>query len=375
MEEHMINLFEHIPYKDIGIAFLIFLVFFLISKIFTKYILELITRIVTKTSKRIDEYIIKSFKQPVSLFLIATGLYLGLHYLPLSANAIHFITKIYRSIIIILIGGGLFRFSNATKILFNHVSTRLNLQFNKIIIPFLTKIIKFIVIALTIAALANEWGYNIDGIVAGLGLGGLAVALAAKDTVSNLFGGLVIITESPFTIDDWIQTPSVEGTVEDISFRSTKIRTFTQAVVTVPNSTLVNEAITNWSRMGKRRILFNLQLDIHTPKDKMVNCAASIREMLKSRNDIDQETILVHFYQFSPSSLDIQLYFFTKTTTYDEWLEVNEQVNTEILAILEKHQVDLAVPIQKTYNVEGIPSFKKHSAEDDYTMAQERTHS
>ncbi|WP_205004804.1 mechanosensitive ion channel family protein [Scopulibacillus daqui] len=307
-----------------------------------------------------------------------TGLYLALHYLPLSDHTIYYITKIYRSMIIILIGGGLFKFSNATEILFNHVSTRLNLQFNKIIIPFLTKAIKFIVAALMLAALANEWGFNIDGLVAGLGLGGLAISLAAKDTLGNLFGGLVIITESPFTIDDWIQTPSVEGTVEDINFRSTKIRTFTQAVVTVPNSRLVNEPITNWSRMGKRRVLFNLKLDIHTPKEKMVKCAANIREMLKARDDIDQETILVHFHQFSSASLDIQVYFFTKTTTYDEWLIVNEEVNTEILAILENLEIDLAVPIQKTYNMEGFPSFKKNTVqarENEFTMEQERTHS
>ena len=102
---------------------------------------------------------------------------------------------------------------------------------------------------------AQEWDYRIDGFIAGLGLGGLAFSLAAKDTLSNVFGGLVVILDKPFSIGDWIKTPSVEGTVEDISFRSTKVRTFAQALVTVPNATLANEPVTNWTRMGKEGLL------------------------------------------------------------------------------------------------------------------------
>src|SRR5699024_3369647 len=94
-----------------------------------------------------------------------------------------------------------------------------------------------------------------------------AISLAAKDALANLFGGVVIVTEKPFTINDWIMTPSVEGTVEDISFRSTKVRTFEQALVIVPNATLANEAITNWSEMGKRRIYFNLRITYNTPTE------------------------------------------------------------------------------------------------------------
>src|SRR5690606_15315239 len=103
-----------------------------------------------------------------------------------------------------------------------------------------------IIMAIGAAIIADEFGYNINGFVAGLGLGGLAISLAAKDALANLFGGIIIITEKPFTIGQWIQTPSVEGIVEGISFRSTKIRTFAQAIVTVPNNTLANEPITNW---------------------------------------------------------------------------------------------------------------------------------
>ncbi|TCP31820.1 MscS family membrane protein [Scopulibacillus darangshiensis] len=332
---------------DVGMAFLIFLIFFIVAHLFTRFFLKLIIKITSKTKSRIDNVIISSFQKPVELFLTSTGLYLALTSFPLPVSWTEFITHVYKSCIVIFIGWGLFLFSNATGLFFNHVSSRLNIRFDQIVLPFLSKIIKLIVVLITIAIVFAVWGYDINGLVAGLGIGGLAIALAAKETLSNFFGGLVIITETPFTIDDWIRTPSVEGTVEDINFRSTKIRTFDQAIVTVPNSTLANEPITNWSKMGKRRILFNLGLSIHTPKDKIEAARKAIYNMLVGRDDIDDETILVHFYQFSPSTLDLQLYFFTKTTDYVVWLGIKEEINTGILAILEEHDVKLGVPVQE----------------------------
>ncbi|MFA1822484.1 mechanosensitive ion channel family protein [Virgibacillus oceani] len=123
-----------------------------------------------------------------------------------------------------------------------------------------SRTLRIVIIAISFSIIAQEFGYDVNGFVAGLGIGGLAFALAAKDALANMFGGIIIITKKPFTIGDWVLTPSVEGTVEDISFRSTKVRTFAQALVTVPNATLSNEPITNWSKMGKRQITFNSRL-------------------------------------------------------------------------------------------------------------------
>ncbi|MFP3359363.1 mechanosensitive ion channel family protein, partial [Planococcus sp. SIMBA_143] len=130
------------------------------------------------------------------------------------------------------------------------INHKYNVKIDHILIPFFSKALRLIIVAIGISVIAQEFEYDINGFVAGLGIGGLAFALAAKDALANLFGGIIIITEKPFTIGDWIKTPSVEGTIEDISFRSTKVRTFAQALVTVPNATLSNEAITNWSKMG-----------------------------------------------------------------------------------------------------------------------------
>jgi MscS family membrane protein len=192
--------------------------------------------------------------------------------------------------------------------------------------------------------IAEEWGFNINGFIAGLGLGGLAFALAAKETVSNLFGGIVIVTEKPFTIGDWIKTPSVEGTVEDITFRSTKIRTFAQALVTVPNSTLANEPIINWSKMGKRQITFHLGVTYSTSREQLQTIARRIELMLIEHKEIHNDTIIVRFDRFNESSLDIYLYFFTNVTSFADYLSIKEDVNFRIMAILEEEGVNMAFP-------------------------------
>ena len=225
----------------------------------------------------------------------------------------------------------------------------INLKIDKILLPFLSKVIRFIIIVLALSVILQEWDYDINGFIAGLGLGGLAFALAAQQTLANLFGGIVIITDKPFSIGDWILTPSVEGTVQDINFRSTKVRTFAQAVVTIPNATLANEPITNWTRMGKRRITFNLGVTYSTPKEKLEICVQEIKNMLQKHPGIHPETIFVNFDSFGASSLDIFLYFFTKTTNWGEFLQIKEDVNLKIMSILEKEGVSIAIPSTSIY--------------------------
>lgn len=343
------RLYDYDLWIDLGVATGIFLLFLLLRKIFTRYIFNLVLRITKKTSTSVDEYIVTAYQKPMRAFIWILGLYLALMYLPLGVTANHFISQVFSSVIIILIAWGLFILTNTSSTWMEKIGERFELQIDRILLPFISKTLRFLIIALAITIIAEDWGYNISSLVAGLGLGGLAFALAAKDYVGNLFGGVVILTEKPFSLGDWIKTPSVEGTVEDITFRSTRVRTFAQAVVTLPNSTLANEPITNWSRMGKRRITFHLGVEYGTPREKLEKCVNDIRTMLENHPEIHQETLFVHFDRFNDSSLDIFLYFFTKTTNWGEWLRVKEDCNFKIMEILEKEGVSVAFPSRSIY--------------------------
>lgn len=338
------------------------LLFFLAFKnIFARWTFKLLRRLTLKTGSELIEKIFSSFEGPLRVFFVVLGIYAAACFLPLDTAKHMLITKFFRSATVILLFWGLYRFEDIHSILFSNLQQRLGLQFDKILIPFLSKSLRLITVLIGFTIVAQEWNYNISGLIAGLGLGGLAVALAAKDALANIFGGVVIITDKPFTVGDWIKTPSVEGVVEDISFRSTKIRTFANALVTVPNSTLANEPITNWSRMEKRRVTFYLGVTYGTPLEKIKKCVSEIKSMLENHPKIHKEMILVNFDKFGESSLDIFVYFYTVSTVWKEHLQVKEDVNCKIMEILEREGVSVAFPSRSIYFETSIPS-KLHNS-------------
>lgn len=333
----------------LGEAVGILLLSIILGKLFAKYIFKLVLNITHKTKTDLDQNLWVAFEKPLRMFIIITGAFIALRILPLYISSDYIVLKLYRSSIIAMISWGFFNLTGSSSLWLEQLSEKYKFDIDKILIPFFSKALRFVVIALSISIVAQEWNYNVTGFIAGLGLGGLAFALAAKDAISNIFGGVVIITEKPFSLGDWIETPTVEGTVEGITFRSTKIRTFSHALVTVPNSTLANEAITNWSKMGKRRITFDIGVTYSSTRQQLQRCVDEIRSMLQQHPEIHKETIFVHFDKFNDSSLNIFLYFFTHTTSWGEWLKVREDCNFKIMEILEKQQVEFAFPSTSIY--------------------------
>ncbi|NLB89441.1 MAG: mechanosensitive ion channel family protein [Syntrophomonadaceae bacterium] len=300
-----------------------------------------------KTESTIDEKIINAFEKPLSFSFIIIGLYIVFIYFPLTPPTEVFAVKVLRSLVIFVVTWGLYNLSSTQSHLLEDIKTKFNLD--DILIQFFSKVVRFIVIAIGILMIAQEFDYDVNGFIAGLGLGGLAFALAAKDALANVFGGIIIILEKPFLIGDWIKVPSAEGTVEEITFRSTKIRAFDQSLITIPNASLANDTIVNFSKMGKRRISFYLGLSILTPHDKVQTCVKRIETMIKNHPDVHPDTIMVYFEKFSDNSLDIKFYFFTKTTIWSEHLAVREDINLKIMDILAEENVSLAYPIQDIY--------------------------
>ncbi len=219
---------------------------------------------------------------------------------------------------------------------------------------------KFIKITISIIAvifILAIWNYNVNGLIASLGLAGMAVALAAQDTTKNIFGALMIFGDMPFRVGDWVKTPEVEGYVEEIGMRSTKVRTFEDALVSIPNGVIANVAITNWSAMQKRRIKMTLGLTYATTPTQMKNILQEMRELLRNDVDIDQHTILINFSDYQDSSLGIFCYFFTKSTAWAEYLNVKERINLEFMRIVYDNGASFAFPSQSLYiekNTESI---------------------
>ncbi|RMG99107.1 MAG: mechanosensitive ion channel family protein [Deltaproteobacteria bacterium] len=190
--------------------------------------------------------------------------------------------------------------------------------------------------------------------VAGLGIGGAAFALAAKDTVANLFGAIVIFVDRPFQVGDWVEIGSTEGTVEEIGLRVTQIRTFLNSVITIPNAQLTTTPINNWSRMRKRRIKMTVGVTYGATPEQILEGKAAIERLIASDERFDQSFFLVNFHEFGASSLDYFIYCFTVTTDWKEHMQIREEFLLGIMREFRKIGLEFAFPSQSVY-VEKLP--------------------
>ena len=198
-------------------------------------------------------------------------------------------------------------------------------------------------------------GVSISGLLAFGGIGGIAVGFAAKDLLANFFGGLSIYLDRPFTVGDWVRSPDkqIEGTVEDIGWRLTRIRTFDQRPLYVPNALFSQISVENPSRMFNRRIYETIGLR-YQDADKMAAIVDQVKSMLENHEDIDlSRTLIVNFVSFGPSSLDFFVYTFTKTTVWVDFHNIKQDVLLKILSIIHANGADVAFPTQ-TVQVEHM---------------------
>ena len=215
----------------------------------------------------------------------------------------------------------------------------------------ITRVFKITIIFMLILLFGEKLGMSLSGLMAFGGIGGIAIAMASKDILSNLFSGIMLYFDRPFNIGDWISSPDreIEGTVAEIGWRLTKIITFDHRPLYIPNSLFSTMSLVNPGRMTNRRIKTELSLR-YEDADKVGAIVKDIKAMLLSNHHIDtKQTLLVNFNEFSDSSLKIMIYCFTKTTKWAEWLDIQQEVYLEMIAIVKKHGADFAYPTQTVY--------------------------
>ncbi|MBD2859092.1 mechanosensitive ion channel family protein [Spongiibacter sp. KMU-158] len=212
----------------------------------------------------------------------------------------------------------------------------------------LGKLMRSAVIIVGSLMMLQNLGYSVSGVLAFGGIGGIAVGFAAKDLLANFFGGLMVYLDRPFSVGDWVRSPdkNIEGTVENIGWRQTRIRTFDQRPLYVPNSTFAQISVENPSRMLNRRIYETIGLRYEDAR-LLPAVIADVKAMLQEHPAIDlNKTMIVNFNAYGPSSLDFFVYTFTKTTVWVEYHEIKQDVLLKILDIIHRHGADVAYPTQ-----------------------------
>ncbi len=218
------------------------------------------------------------------------------------------------------------------------------------------KLLRAAVIITAVLIAMQLFGYSISGLLAFGGIGGIAMGFAAKDLLANFFGGLMIYLDRPFSVGDWVRSPDkeIEGTVEDIGWRLTRIRTFDKRPLYIPNAAFTNISVENPSRMTNRRIHETVGIrydDLH----KMDAIVDQVKTMLSEHPDIDNNLIMmVNFNKFAASSLDFFIYVFTKTTDWARYHQVKQDVLLKIAAIIEANQAEVAFPTSTLHMPNGL---------------------
>jgi MscS family membrane protein len=214
------------------------------------------------------------------------------------------------------------------------------------IIPFLIEILKIVVITLAIFIfMGSVFKVDIGALIAGLGIGGLALALAAKESLENLLASFVIFFDKPFVVGDLVQVNGVVGVVEKLGFRSTRIRTLEKSYLTLPNRLMIDNVLDNLSMRTFRRVNFNIGVTYDSTEEQLKNIVTDIQKYIDEHPNTNQDGE-IHFMEFGASSLDIMVLYFIDTMDWSVYLRIKEEINFEIMRIVEKHGADFAFPTQ-----------------------------
>ncbi len=342
---------------DIIVSLVIFLLFYLLRRLIARFILNRLSRIVSKTSNQIDDAIIEVLDGPLKFLPVVIGFFIASSYLDISENNQDFLDLLNRSLITIFI----FWLLHQLIIPFSFVIKNFESKISKPLVDWTLKGLKILVIVLGAVAILELWGIRVGPVIAGLGLFGVAVALGAQDLFKNLISGIMILMEKRFTVGDVILVSGeVEGVVEQIGFRSTLVRRFDSTPVMVPNYKFAEQSVTNYTRRHHRRIRWLVGLEYRTTIDQLKNIRSEIEYLIKNENDFaknENANFYVRIDSFSDSSIDMLVQAFTLTNDWGEYLKIKENLAVKIIEIVEKNKAGFAFPSQSLY-IETYPNDK-----------------
>lgn len=259
---------------------------------------------------------------------------------------LHFLVQMNLSIFVIMLA---YRAVDAFGKVLEDITAKTENTLDDQLAPLATKSLKVFVVVFGGLIILQNFGVNVMSLLAGLGLGGLALALAAQDTAANLFGSITIILDRPFQVGDWVKIGDTEGFIEEIGFRSTRIRTMYKSLVSIPNSIMAKEKIDNMGLRPMHRIRHNLGFTYDATEDQLRAFMDRTRYLLTQHPDIAADTVVVRFNALAESSLNVLVNFFVKVTDVGRELEIQQEILFEIMSIAQELKMEFAFPTQTHY--------------------------
>jgi len=367
--------FFGITVGEMATAAVVLFIFILMRKFFARTVIARLKRWANLTETDIDDKIIKALQQPLMFLFFIIGLSFTVNWIAFGSHTEEILIRIIKSLMAFTIFWTGYRLVDPISILFDRLLTRLAGPVANEVKNYLLKFMKVFLFGSGIVAVLAQWGINPWPYFAGIGVLSLPFAFAAKDAVSNLFGGIkLILIDRAFSVGDWIEAPSIgHGTVEQITLSTVKIRKFSKALQNVPNGIIANAAITNWSRMSNRRVNMDIGLTYSTTSDQFETILNNIRTYISEDDRVDHSvTEMVHMVAFNASTVDINLYYYTKTTDWLLWRKIAEEHMLAFMKIVESAGSSFAFPSQSVY-VEGLNQSDRNSPTATSQMDESKT--
>ncbi|MEA3398909.1 MAG: mechanosensitive ion channel family protein [Patescibacteria group bacterium] len=315
------------------------IVYFLFSKVFMA--------LTKKTETRLDDLLVEALQGPVVLMMIIIGLFYGGSFLTMTEQFSSYYFRSVTALIIFNIAWFISRILNS--FLENYLqpaAKKKSAKATDTLFPLLKKIFNFIIFSIALLLILEFFGVKINGLIAGLGIGGLAFALAAQDVLANMFGGAAVLTDKPFHVGDRILVEGQDGIVKKIGLRSTVMETFDGTHIIIPNKRVADSVLENISREKARRIKITLGVEYGTKSAKMMKAKTILSDIVK-KNKSTRNNSLIHFLSFGDSSLNMQLIYWI--TDIDMIFQAQDEINFEIKKAFEKEKIEFAFPSQTVY--------------------------
>ena len=328
---------------DIQIAIVIVLLAFVTRTIFAKLVIKVFRKIFKINNTSTESGMFGTLKFIYVFFFV----YIASKILPLS-NELQVIREGILEAIIIL-----FMAKTANTIIFvkdsRFFKNAKGSSNNETVNEFICKVIRVVVWLISFYIIFTVWGFELNGLITGLGVGTIIISLAAQDTVKSLLSGVSILTDKPFVIGDWIEVGEFQGTVIDITFRSTRIKAYNNAVVTIPNSTITSTYVVNWNRLTSRRFDCVLNISLETSSEKIKKIVKEMKLLLQNDPKVIKETVEVTLDNISSCSNDIKIFLYVRESEYNKFLKAKQDILCSLLYLVEKENIDLAYPTQTVY--------------------------
>ncbi len=332
-------------------AWLIALSIVVLSMILAKVIYWLFSKFArlftAKTKNKLDSIIVDMVEEPAMFFVMVMGFWFAVNYLKLPEGLMSFISHTYQVIIALLVGWTLSRLFDA---IYNEyllpLAEKTENDLDDQLMPIVRKGVKMVIWSMAIVIGLNNAGYDVGALIAGLGIGGLALAMAAKDTISNVFGGFTIFADQPFKLNERIKIDGFDGTVVEIGVRSTRLKTLEGRIVTIPNATFTDAPVENVTREPSRKIKLDLGLTYDTSPEDMQK-ALNILAEINQKNSHTEEKIITSFNGFGDFAMNIMFIYYIKKG--QDIAQTQTEMNLAILQQFNQAGLEFAFPTQTIY--------------------------